>query len=148
VAPTGPGDRLRERKAPSAHGFVHIDISADDPARAARFFKTVFGWQVQELPGPTPYWLLMPASGPGSPTVGGGIAKREAPWQSVMPTIEVSSAKQYAARIIKAGGVIVAPAVDMPGVGTMVVFKDPEGHVFGILEPAATAFTLPPAAPT
>ncbi|MCW5717891.1 MAG: hypothetical protein KIS68_08700 [Bauldia sp.] len=151
--PPGPAERATSRTSPvkaetvtSPGGFVHVDISADDPARAARFFQTVFGWQVQELPGPTPYRLLLPTSAPGSPGIGAGIGKRELPWQSVTPTIEVPSAGEYARRIVEAGGVIVSPASAMPGVGTLVVFKDTEGNIFGILEPAATPFAPPPPA--
>jgi len=36
--------------------FVHVDIAADDPARAVEFYCSVFGWSAQELPGPEPYW--------------------------------------------------------------------------------------------
>ncbi|MGD9740458.1 MAG: VOC family protein [Bauldia sp.] len=136
-------DTAPEGSRSAAKGFVHVDISADDPARAARFFEQAFGWRIQELPGPVPYWLLLP-QGDGAVGVGGGIAKRELPQQTVMPTIEVPSAGEYAERIREAGGILVAPPTDMPGVGTMVVFKDTEGNVFGILEPAREGAAGPP----
>lgn len=144
-APTGHAVATsRADTMPSvAGGFVHVDISADDPVRAARFFESAFGWKVQELPGRTPYRLLLPAGQPGRPAIGAGIGKRELPWQSVAPTIEVPSVEEYSQRIVAAGGAIVAPAAAMPGVGTLVVFKDTEGNVFGILEPAERPFAVP-----
>jgi predicted enzyme related to lactoylglutathione lyase len=36
-------------------GFVHVDIAADDPERAAGFYSRVFGWTITKLAGPTPY---------------------------------------------------------------------------------------------
>ena len=34
--------------------FVHIDIAADDPERAAAFYKNAFGWTIDKLEGPVP----------------------------------------------------------------------------------------------
>jgi len=117
--------------------FVHIDIAADDPHRAANFYNKVFGWHVQKLEGATPYWLLTPPASPGEQSgIGAGIAKREATWQSVTPTINVPSADDYAAKIEVEGGTIVVPKNFIPGVGFLVSFKDTEGNIFAILEPA------------
>ena len=46
--------------------FVHIDIAADNPERAAEFYRQAFGWVVTRLPGPMPYWLV--AVDPADPT--------------------------------------------------------------------------------
>ena len=40
--------------------FVHMDIAADDPERAARFYNRVFGWDITKLEVPVPYWLVTP----------------------------------------------------------------------------------------
>ena len=114
--------------------FVHIDIPADDPEREASFFKDVFDWQVTKLDGPVPYWLLTPDPVDHA-ALGAGIAKREQPWQTVNPTIRVPSADAFAAKIQAAGGTIVIPRTDIPGVGVLVTFKDPSGNIFSILEP-------------
>jgi predicted enzyme related to lactoylglutathione lyase len=112
-------------------GFVHVDISADDPERAGRFYNKVFGWSVTRLEGPTPYWLVTPPDGSGP---GAGIAKRDEPWQSVTPTIDVPSADEAAAKIVQQGGTIVVPKTNIPGVGQLVTFKDTEGNVLAALE--------------
>ena len=126
--------------------IVHIDIAADDPERAARFYHDVFDWTVTKLEGPVPYWLLG-TGGEGEAGVGGGIAKREQAWQSVTPTIEVPSADAYGERIVRAGGTIIVPKVAIKGVGHLLTFKDPDGNVFAILEPApGNPFVPPPAA--
>lgn len=116
-------------------GFVHIDIAADDPERAVAFYEKVFGWTSRKLEGPMPYWLIATApSGAGGQAVGAGVARREEPWQSVTPTIDVASADDTAARIAAAGGTIVQPKTLIPGVGHLVTFKDTEGNIFAILE--------------
>jgi predicted enzyme related to lactoylglutathione lyase len=88
--------------------FVHIDIAAAEPQRAADFFSKVFGWSAQKLDGPVPNWLLRP-SPKDETAIGAGVARREESWQSVTPTIDVPSADAYADKIMAAGGVIVRP---------------------------------------
>ena len=115
--------------------FVHIDIAADDPERAAGFYEKVFGWTVRKLEGPVPYWLIATSDDPAD--LGAGIARRGEAWQSATPTIEVPSADEYAARIEKQGGTIVVPKTLIPGVGYLVTFRDTEDNVFAVIEPAA-----------
>ena len=116
--------------------FVHIDIAADDPDRAAAFYREAFGWVVTKLPGPVPYQLV--ATDPDDPAaLGAGIGKREQAGQHTVPTIEVDSADDYTKKIEAAGGTITQPKQFMPGVGNLVGFRDTEGNDFAILEPSA-----------
>lgn len=125
--------------------FVHIDIAADDPERVTRFYEKIFGWQITKLEGPTPYWLIATSEDAAERgAIGAGVARRERGWQTVTPTIEVESADDYAARIVAEGGSIVVPKTEIPGVGSLVTFKDTEDNVFAILEPAEdNAFARP-----
>ena len=101
--------------------FVHIDIAADNPERAAKFYADVFDWPVTRLEGPVPYWLL--GTGQDGKGIGGGIAKRDRSWQSMTPTVEVPSADDYAEKITEHGGRIIVPKVTMPGVGDLVTCR-------------------------
>ena len=113
--------------------FVHIDISADDPERVAAFYADVFGWTISRAEGPVPYWLIS-TGGPGE--IGGGIGQRSEAWQRVIPTIEVDSVDAYEEKLLAAGGTMVTPKQLIPGVGHLLNFKDPDGNIFSILEPA------------
>ncbi|HEY9011115.1 MAG TPA: VOC family protein [Devosia sp.] len=116
--------------------FVHIDISADDPSRAAEFYHQVFGWTATKLEGPMPYWLM--ATDPANPAaVGAGIGQRSEPWQTVVPTIDVSSADEITTSIIRAGGSVVIPKTMLAGVGYLVTFRDTEGNILAALEASA-----------
>ena len=125
--------------------FVHIDIAADNPERAADFYREAFGWTVTSLDGPMPYWLV--ATDPADPSaLGAGIGQRAEPWQTTVPTIDVVNADDAAATIVKAGGSIVVPKTDIPGVGKLVTFKDTEGNVMAVLEADPTGqWAKPPA---
>lgn len=118
--------------------FVHIDISADQPERAAAFYRQAFGWVVTRLEGPMPYWLLT-VDEADPQAIGAGIGQRSEPWQSVVPSIEVASADAAADAIVRAGGSIVIPKTAIEGIGQLVTFKDTEGNVMAVLEPAPSA---------
>ena len=51
---------------------VHFEIHAGDCERAAKFYKTVFGWEFQKWEGPTEYWMVMTGSD-DQPGINGGL---------------------------------------------------------------------------
>lgn len=124
-------------------GFVHIDIAADDPERAARFYRDVFGWTVTRLDGPEPYWLVTPPDGHGP---GAGIARRSFEWQRATPTVDVADAAAAEKAVEAAGGTILIPRTTIPGVGDLVTFRDTEGNVLAALEAAGGNPFAPPKA--
>jgi predicted enzyme related to lactoylglutathione lyase len=112
-------------------GFVHMDIAADDPERAANFYHSVFGFAVTRLEGPEPYWLVTPPDGPGA-----GIGKRSLDWQKVTATIDVADVDATAAAVLAQGGRIVIPKTTIPGIGDLLTFEDTEGNILAALQAA------------
>ena len=55
---------------------THFEIPADDPERAADFYRKVFGWEIKKWDGPVDYWLVTTGSA-DEPGIDGGIAKAE-----------------------------------------------------------------------
>jgi predicted enzyme related to lactoylglutathione lyase len=51
----------------------------------------------------------------------------------------VASVDESLQDIEKAGGVCVLPKMAVPGVGWMAYCKDPDGHIFGIMQPDSAA---------
>ena len=112
---------------------VHFEIPADEPERAAAFYGGVFGWQFQKWEGPVEYWLVS-TGGPERPGIDGGLARRSPQMPGVVNTIDVPSVDDYAARIERSGGRIVAPKMAVPGVGWLAYAADPDGNTFGIMQ--------------
>jgi hypothetical protein len=57
---------------------VHFEIHADNPERAAAFYRKVFDWQITKWDGPADYWLI--TTGPDSePGINGAIVQRQGP---------------------------------------------------------------------
>ncbi len=112
---------------------VHFDIPADDPERAAAFYRSVFGWKIDRWPGPVDYWLVM--TGPDDQRgINGGIGKKREPSEQVSNTIEVLSLKDAEAKIVAAGGRILASRMPITGVGWLSACLDTEGNKFGLME--------------
>lgn len=116
----------------------HFEIEADDPERAVKFYKDVFGWEIRKWDGPIEYWLVM--TGPeNEPGIDGGLYKREMRlsgdgYRAYICMVDVTDIDRYAAKVEPAGGSIVMPKHPIPGVGWHVQCKDTEGNVFGMMQ--------------
>lgn len=112
---------------------VHFEILADDPEKAADFYRQVFEWDISTWGGEQAYWLV--TTGPDDePGINGAIMHRHLD-QAVVNTQEVESLADALERIDGAGGKVVQGPNEIPGVGTHAYCADPEGTLFGVLEP-------------
>lgn len=116
---------------------IHFEIPADDPARAAAFYEKVLGWKFQKWEGPMEYWLVQTGSeGPG---IDGGMMKRQHPGQGPVNTVGVASVDDAVRSITANGGAIAVPKMAIPGVGWLAYATDPEGNMFGVMQPDESA---------
>lgn len=112
---------------------IHFEILADNPERAAGFYREALGWDVMTWEGPQGYWLV--TTGPeGTPGINGGIMDRHFP-QPVINTIEVESLEEAVGKVEKAGGTKIHGPNEIPGVGIQVYCTDTEGNIFGLHQP-------------
>ena len=117
---------------------VHFEIHADNPARAAEFYKKVFDWEITKWEGPVDYWLVKTGE-KDEPGIDGGIMQRqgEVNGDSVIAyvcTVDVDSLDKYSERVMDTGGEVAVPKMAVPGVGWLAYFKDTEGNIFGIMQ--------------
>lgn len=104
---------------------IHFDLSAEDPERAAHFYKRVFDWEVEKWQGPWDYWLIKNAAGDG-PGITGGIASRIEPADTTAVIIDVSSVDELAKKVQACGGEIRESKRAIPGVGYLVMARIPK----------------------
>jgi len=109
---------------------VHWELWSEDPAKMSAFYEQVFGWQIRHLPEMN--YHLVETGGDGG--INGGIMKPQAgPWPAKLAFyIDVDDLDTFTAKIKNAGGKIVVDKIDVPGVGQMSLFEDPEGRVLGL----------------
>ncbi|HET9724017.1 MAG TPA: VOC family protein [Actinomycetota bacterium] len=122
--------------------IVHFEIPVDDLARAKDFYGSTFGWGLEDAQG-MPYTLVrtvavdekqMPTE-PGA--INGGMMQRSLDVSSPVLTIEVASVGDALERIEGAGGSVVQPRQEIPGMGAFAYFRDTEGNTLGLWETAS-----------
>jgi predicted enzyme related to lactoylglutathione lyase len=125
---------------------VHFEIPADDVPRASEFYRSIFGWNLMDMSGQgMDYTIAMTApvdeqqrpTEPGA--INGGMMKRSAEVPAPVITIEVAAIDDAMARIEGAGGSVVQPRQEIPGMGAFAYFRDSEGNVLGLWENAASS---------
>jgi uncharacterized protein len=112
---------------------IHFEIPADDPARAVKFYETVFGWRIEKWDGPADYWLAMTGE-QSQPGIDGAITGRGEPTTVVVNTIDVASVDDSIAKVVASGGSVQMPKMPVPGVGYLAYCRDTEGNAFGMMQ--------------
>ena len=123
---------------------IHFEVTADDPERAAEFYRKAFGWDIKGWGGPFTY-LLATTGADADPGINGAIMDRQEMRQAVINHIDVASWEQGAQAVRDAGGKVLQEKTAVPGMGYFAYCTDTEGNVFGIFEQneAATAAEAP-----
>lgn len=116
---------------------AYFEIPCNDPEKVGAFFRNVFDWQINPwsaIPG-FDYWVVQTTE-EGGQGINGGLMRRNDPGQPMVNTIMVPNLDDYIGRVEGAGGAIVVPKMEVPGVGWICYFKDPEANIFGMWQPA------------
>lgn len=121
---------------------VHFEIHARKPDEAAKFYSGVFGWSIKKWEGPIDYWLATTKT--DNMGIDGAIMLREgaapvdgAPVNAYVCTVSVDSLDGRIKKVTDNGGKIVVEKREIPGIGWLAYAKDPEGNIFGMLQPNA-----------
>jgi predicted enzyme related to lactoylglutathione lyase len=124
---------------------VHFEIPYDDRDRIAKFYKTVFGWELQMLGEDMGNYVVATTAKPGAPArpdaapgaIGGGFYKRNKDWPAQYPSVVVAVQDIRAAmkKVKDAGGEPLGDPMMIPGVGDYVSFYDTEKNRLSLLQP-------------
>ncbi len=115
---------------------IHFEILADRPEQAAAFYHDVFDWQVATWSGGEQSYWLVTTGADDLPGINGGIMGRHFD-QAVINTVEVESLDEMIQKVEAAGGRVVHGPNEVPGVGQQVYCADPEGNLFGMMQPVS-----------
>ena len=130
--------------------IVHFEIHAEEPERAAEFYRNAFGWTIEKWEGggaPIEYWSVI--TGPKETKdqgVNGGLLKRPKSLaeevcgsNAFVCTMLVEDYDATAAKILAAGGKEAMPKFALTGMAWQGYFIDTEGNTFGIHQPDTNA---------
>ena len=122
---------------------IHFEIQADDMKRAKKFYENTFGWKMEKPNMPEvgmEYWMIMTGEGPG---INGGLYKRSDNPHPQITTFDCTIQVEDLDKVIKAiktNGGSIEPwegkeKWEMKGLGWFSHGVDPEGNIFGLLQP-------------
>ncbi len=109
------------------------ELSSTDPAATRNFLEKVFAWRFQSVKFPLGEYLSFEAPGGGR----GGIRPvqaREIPGS--MNYVRVDDLDAASRKIERAGGAIVLPRVEIPGMGSFFWFRIPGGPILAAWQDA------------
>jgi uncharacterized protein len=121
------------------HTIVHFEIPADQPERAAKFYRELFGWNINrwENPGGIEYWMVetVPTNAEGRPArpgVNGGLMPRMYPKQPPVNYVAVEDVDAAVAKAERLGAKVLMRRTPVPGMGWFAQLSDTEGNVFAV----------------
>lgn len=121
------------------HTIVHFEIPADEPERAAKFYREMFGWNINrwENPGGIEYWMVetVATDAEGRPVrqgVNGGLMRRMYPEQQPVNYIAVEDVDQTVAKAERLGAKVMMTKTPVPGMGWFAQLTDTEGNVIAV----------------
>jgi uncharacterized protein len=123
---------------PWSHGQFHWnELMTRNVEKAKKFYAETLGWTYDAMPmaGGGTYTIAM---ADGTPVAGifdiGGPDYQDVP-ETWMPYIAVDDVDDRAKKAVKAGGKVMKPAFDVPGVGRIVILEEPGGAGIGWMTP-------------
>ena len=110
---------------------VHFEITGRDGPKLQKYYSDLFGWKI-DAANPMNYGLVdTDSKGEG---IAGGISQDDNPAnQMVTFYVQVPDVQASLDKAVSLGGSVVSPVTVIPGMVTMAVFADPEGHTIGIV---------------
>ena len=120
---------------------VHFEVPFDDADRARRFYREVFGWQIQEVPE-MGYNLVStgPATDQGMPAepgyIGGGMLQRQEPASTPIITLDVDDIDAALVAVKEHGGSPVSDKIPVGDMGFAAYFDYSEGNRMGLWQSA------------
>jgi predicted enzyme related to lactoylglutathione lyase len=119
---------------------VFFEIPADNLTRARKFYSTVFGWKMNEIPdmhytqvGTVEADQMGIRGAPKEPgAINGGMVERREAIKTPVIYVGVENIDQAAATIEKSGGKVIQSKVPVGNFGFAAYFRDTEGNVVGL----------------
>ena len=122
---------------------IHFEIPADNVERAKNFYKTAFGWDINQYPG-MEYHMVnttevdQTTQQPKTPgAINGGLAKRNHDTNhATVITIDTQDIDATLKNVEKLGGHTVQKKQPVADMGFTAYFKDTEGNIVGLWQSA------------
>lgn len=117
--------------------IVHFEILGPNGPSLVAFYRDLFGWELRDatMAGYSSYAFL-PSPDEG---IGGAVGQLEASQEAVVTVyVEAADPQSLLDKAISCGAQLVLPLTEIPGVGEIARFRDPQGNVIGLVRSEGT----------
>ncbi|MBT9495070.1 MAG: VOC family protein [Paucibacter sp.] len=116
------------------HGaFSWAELMTTEPAKAAEFYGSLFGWVIETMPMPMGDYHVIKVDG----TPMAGMMAYPDPSMTMPPNwssyVTVDDVDATIIKCAALGGELLMPAMDIPEVGRMATIRDPQGAAINII---------------
>lgn len=115
--------------------FVWFDLATSDTEASQKFYRDVFGWEIQHMRGTPDRYAVIRNEGKA---IGGMFgqkvpegAARGARW---LPFASVANMDRAIGMMTAGGGQVLVPSTQVPGRGTHALLRDSQGAIIGLLQ--------------
>lgn len=123
--------------------LTHFEIYGPVPETLVEFYRTVFGWQVEEMPALN-YWRVNTGTTESKPLHGGITYSGAIPGlNGWLLYVHVDSLDETVAKVRELGGSIARPKTAVPKTAWVTIVTDPASNIFGLWQADSTAFPMP-----
>ena len=123
------------------NGVVHFEIYARDAEKLAKFYSTLFDWNIEAMPGMDYYYVkTVDTDAQRVPTkpgnINGGLMVRPAGFEDTgwINYVNVESLDPAVKRAQDLGAKVMKPRAPVPGMGWFAMLVDPQGNSFAMWE--------------
>jgi len=118
-----------------ANPFVHVELHTKDLPKARKFYQSLFGWDLQDIPMPGgggSYTMINVGEG-----TGGGMCTEDSPeipphW---LAYVGVDDVRAKTAQAKSLGATVLQDVMQVGEYGTMSVIRDPSGATVAMWQP-------------
>lgn len=111
---------------------VHFEFASPDPAAEVEFFRSVFGWEIQQW-GENEYWLA--TTGKDEAGIDGAIMPMSSPQHPrTVNTLGVDDIDAWVAKATAAGATLAMEKQEIPDMGWSAYLFSPTGIMFGLFQ--------------
>jgi uncharacterized protein len=124
----------------STHGtFYWNELMTRDVAKAKKFYGDTLGWSFEgmPMPGGGTYWVAKMSDEPVAGIFDISGADYAAVPEGWMPYIAVDDVDARVKKAVAAGATVMKSAFDVPGVGRIIILREPGGAGIGWMTPAS-----------
>ena len=112
-----------------ANPFVHVELHTKDLPKARKFYESLFGWDLKDMPMPGGHSYTLIGVGEG---VGGGMMADQSVTPHWLAYVGVDDVRAKTAQAKSLGATVLQDVMDVGEYGTMSVIRDPSGAVLAL----------------